>query len=241
MTVTGEPGVPNIASHVSHERVLHWKDADAWLAYNKRFGRQAPTDTWLHNVESSANHYALMKVFGSRPRENFADIVKYAQDTKMGTPARVAFDKRLPALENRFKVVSGEADRPIANMWSGIVNGVMAEEPYVDAGDPQDLLHDVGLDLDVGAPGGDKHPPVFEPEARDREILQIGGAQAGSVGGALHRCPQGRLGRRQPYPLQHALDLLAGFDAANLAQHIKASVPNLARARAVLRNLVESC
>jgi len=126
LTVTGEPGAPNIASHVSHERVLHWKDADAWLAYNARFGRQAPTDAWLRSVESAANHYALMKVFGSRPRENFADIVKYAQDTKMGTPERVAFDKRLPALENRFKVVSGEADRPIANMWSGIVNGVMA-------------------------------------------------------------------------------------------------------------------
>jgi hypothetical protein len=126
LTVTGEPGVPNIASHVSQQRVLHWKDADAWLAYNSRFGRQAPTDAWLHSLESAANHYALMKVFGSRPRENFADIVKYAQDSKMGTPERVAFDKRLPALENRFRVVSGEADRPIANMWSGIVNGVMA-------------------------------------------------------------------------------------------------------------------
>lgn len=126
LSVSGEPGVPNIASHVSQERVLHWKSADDWLAYNKAFGRQEPTDAWLKSMESSANHYALMKVFGSKPRENFADIVQYAQDTKMGTPERVAFDKRLPALENRFKVVSGESDRPIANMWSGIVNGIMA-------------------------------------------------------------------------------------------------------------------
>ncbi len=125
-SVTGEPGVPNIAGHVSQERVLHWKSADDWLAYNKVFGRYGATDAWFHSLDSASKHYALMKTFGSRPRENFADIVKYAQDSQMGTPSRVAFDKRLPALENRFKVISGEADRPIANIWSGIVNGVMA-------------------------------------------------------------------------------------------------------------------
>lgn len=134
LQVSGEPGVPNIASHVSQERTLHWKSADDWLAYNKAFGRQEPTDAWLKSMESSANHYALMKVFGSKPRENFTDIVKYAQDSRMGTAERVAFDKRLPALENRFKVVSGEADRPIANMWSGIVNGVMAVQRWSKLG-----------------------------------------------------------------------------------------------------------
>jgi hypothetical protein len=126
LEVTGEPGVPNIASHVSQQRVLHWKSADDWLAYNKAFGRQAATDAWLKSMDSAANHYALMKVFGSRPRENFADIVKYAQDSQMGTAANVITKRKLQALENRYKVISGEADRPIANMWSGIVNGVMA-------------------------------------------------------------------------------------------------------------------
>lgn len=126
LEISGEPGVPNIAGKVSQQRVLHWKSADDWLAYNKAFGRFDPTDAWLKSIEKAADHYALMKVFGSKPRENFADIVKFAQDSRMGTAERVAFDKRLPALENRFKVVSGEADRPIANMWSGIVNGVMA-------------------------------------------------------------------------------------------------------------------
>lgn len=134
LQVTGEPGVPNIAGHVSQQRVLHWKSADDWLAYNKAFGRLGPTDQWLKGMDSGASHYALMKVFGSKPRENFGDIVRYAQDSKMGTPERVAFDKRLPALENRFRVVSGEADRPIANMWSGIVNGVMAVQRWSKLG-----------------------------------------------------------------------------------------------------------
>jgi len=126
LEVIGQPGAPNIASHVSQHRTLHWKSADDWLAYNKAFGRFSPTDAWLHSVNKAADHYALLKTFGSKPRENFAEIVKYAQNSRMGTPERLAFDKRLPALDNRFRVVSGEADRPIANVWAGVVNGVMA-------------------------------------------------------------------------------------------------------------------
>jgi hypothetical protein len=125
-TVSGEPRMTNVAGQVSHERVLHWKSADDWLAYNKEFGRFNPTDAWLNSVTKSADHYALMKVFGSTPKENFEQIVTYAKNMAVGKPGRLAIDKRENALKNRFAVVSGEADRPIANVWAGIVNGVMA-------------------------------------------------------------------------------------------------------------------
>jgi hypothetical protein len=125
-TVSGEPRMTNVAGLVSHERTLHWKSADDWLAYNKEFGRHNPTDAWLQSVMKSADHYALMKVFGSTPKENFEEIIAYAKNMAMGKPERLAIDKRESALKNRFAVVSGEADRPIANVWSGIVNGIMA-------------------------------------------------------------------------------------------------------------------
>jgi hypothetical protein len=46
----------------------------------------------------------------------------------MGTPARLDADRQdgSPALRNRFAVVSGEADRPLANIWAGLVDGAMA-------------------------------------------------------------------------------------------------------------------
>ncbi|MET4341932.1 hypothetical protein [Bradyrhizobium sp. RT9a] len=125
-TVSGEPLFTNVARHVSQERTLHWKSADDWLAYNKEFGRHNPTDAWLNSVNKSADHYALMKVFGSKPKENFEEIVAYAKNMAMGKPERLAIDKRENALKNRFAVVSGEADRPIANIWAGIANGIMA-------------------------------------------------------------------------------------------------------------------
>jgi hypothetical protein len=125
-TVSGEPQVTNVAGLVSHQRTLHWKSADDWLAYNREFGRFTPTDAWLNSVTKSADHYALMKVFGSKPKENFDEIITYAKNRAMGQPERIAINKRENALRNRFAVVSGEADRPIANVWSGVVNGAMA-------------------------------------------------------------------------------------------------------------------
>lgn len=126
-TVSGEPMFTNIARHVSQERTLHWKSADDWLAYNRAFGRyDNPTDAWLNSVLKSADHYALMKVFGSKPKEGFEEDLVYAKNMAMGKPERLAVDKREQALRNRFAVVSGEADRPIANQWAGIANGVMA-------------------------------------------------------------------------------------------------------------------
>jgi hypothetical protein len=125
-TVSGEPQVTNVAGLVSHQRTLHWKSADDWLAYNREFGRYTPTDAWLNSVTKSADHYALMKVFGCRPKENFDEIIAYAKNRAMGQLERIAIDKRENALRNRFAVVSGEADRPIANVWSGVVDGVMA-------------------------------------------------------------------------------------------------------------------
>ncbi|MGY4460278.1 hypothetical protein [Bradyrhizobium sp. LB13.1] len=83
-TVSGEPMFTNVARHVSQERTQHWKSADDWLAYNKEFDRHNPTDAWLNSVNKSADHYALMKVFGSKPKENFEEIIAYAKNVAMG-------------------------------------------------------------------------------------------------------------------------------------------------------------
>jgi hypothetical protein len=81
--------VTNVAGQVSHQRTLHWKSADDWLAYNREFGRFTPTDAWLNSVTKSADHYALMKVFGSKPKETFEELIAYAKnkiDGRAGAP-----------------------------------------------------------------------------------------------------------------------------------------------------------
>jgi len=133
-TVSGEPGYPNIAGHVSHNREFHWKSADDWLAYNRKFGRYSATEAWLHSVNKSADHFALMKVFGSKPKEGFEEDLAYAKNASMGTEARLAVDKAERWLRNRFAVVSGEADRPVANVAAGLIDGAMAVQRMAKLG-----------------------------------------------------------------------------------------------------------
>ncbi|MCK1501507.1 hypothetical protein [Bradyrhizobium sp. 188] len=130
--LTTEPGHPSIAGAVSHNRVFHWKSADDWLAYNKTFGRFDPTEAWLQSMNKAADHYALMKVFGSKPKEGFVNDLSYARNKTMGTAEGDKLNRwasredNTGKLMNRFRVVSGEADRPIYNAAAGLVDGVMA-------------------------------------------------------------------------------------------------------------------
>lgn len=131
----------NVASHVSAQRAFVWKSAEAQLAYMKEFGRYGATDAWLAGMRDSANKYALMKVFGSKPKETFEELVAYAHTRTMAKPENIPLQKAAPRgdetrgwLRNRFAVVSGEADRPVRNAWSGIVNGVMAVQRLAKLG-----------------------------------------------------------------------------------------------------------
>lgn len=137
---TDEPLFGNVARKVSASREFVWKSPEAMLEYMKRYGRFTPTDGWMYSMRDSANKYALMKVFGSKPKETFEELINYAKNRTMGEPERLALNKAAPDggqggwLRNRYAVVSGEADRPIANTWSGIVNGWMAVQRMAKLG-----------------------------------------------------------------------------------------------------------
>lgn len=138
--LTTEPGHPSIAGAVSHNRVFHWKSADDWLAYNKRFGRFDATDAWLNSMNKSADHFALMKVFGSRPKEGFENDLAYARNKTMGAVEGDKLNRwadredNSGPLLNRFRVVSGEADRPQYSAIAPLVDGVMAVQRMAKLG-----------------------------------------------------------------------------------------------------------
>jgi hypothetical protein len=153
------PIIPNVAGKVSAARELHFKDAESWLAYNQAYGRfQNPAEGWLYNMRSSANHYGLMKIFGSRPKENYGEVYAYALNKTLGTPEGKDLKDWKPALDNRFASVSGESDRPVASAWSGIINGVMAVQRMAKLGlTPFAMLQDnVTIARELGRQGMSK-------------------------------------------------------------------------------------
>jgi hypothetical protein len=113
-TVSEEPIYPNVARKVSAQRAFVWKSAEDQLAYMREFGRFDPTDAWLHGMRDGANKYALMKVFGSKPKENFEELLAYAKNRTMGKPRSSSWAQWENGAAQSLRGGVGRGGRPIA-------------------------------------------------------------------------------------------------------------------------------
>jgi hypothetical protein len=77
----GFKGPGNLAKKVSSERVLHFKDSDAWFTYNEMYGKQSLRDSLIHGVENSSRNIALMENLGTNPRRMLEDVIQTVKQT----------------------------------------------------------------------------------------------------------------------------------------------------------------
>lgn len=68
-------GPGNLAKRLSGHRKLHFRNADAWLEYNERFGTRSLTEAIVQDLEQGARNTALMETFGTNPRAMFDKVV----------------------------------------------------------------------------------------------------------------------------------------------------------------------
>ena len=69
-------GPANLAKKQGEHRVLHFKDADAWLAYHAEFGDGHVFSSMLHHQRRAAQIVAQMEVFGPNPAVMLAAVVE---------------------------------------------------------------------------------------------------------------------------------------------------------------------
>ncbi len=122
-------GPANMAARFSHERVLHFKDADAWLDYHNEFGRGTLAEAVLSQLGISAKSTALMREFGTNPRAEFDADLRHLQEKyrKAGDPDTVrAIDDRRTYLENLFAELDGTAQTPKRRVIANIGRGLRA-------------------------------------------------------------------------------------------------------------------
>lgn len=74
--LTGFKGASSLGRKISEHRLLHFKDADAWLNYHSQFGADNPMMSIIQDFERSTNNIALMEVFGPNPQAFFDDLVQ---------------------------------------------------------------------------------------------------------------------------------------------------------------------
>ena len=67
----GVYGSSSIAKKMSGERVLHFKDADARMRYDRKFGSDSLRESVVHGMQLSARNIGIMNSLGTKPKANF--------------------------------------------------------------------------------------------------------------------------------------------------------------------------
>lgn len=113
---TRKGGLGSLANRLSKEKVIHFKDADAFMAYNKAFGFGNLRESVVGGLEHAARQIGLMQVLGTNPAA-FLDSMeaKLAAVLKARnpTPEQVTrFRDDVAGAKARLREVDGTNDIP---------------------------------------------------------------------------------------------------------------------------------
>lgn len=111
--LTGFKGPANLAKKASAERVLHFKSADDWMAYNKEFGTGSLREAVFGGLRKSAQSVGMMRILGTNPT-NMIDVIGRAALERIADPEaqRQFSDQLKSAIGNRLKQVDGTVNIP---------------------------------------------------------------------------------------------------------------------------------
>lgn len=70
----------SLAGKLSKERVLHFKDAESAFKYNQALGIKDFKESLLHDIHVRTRSIAMMENLGTRPEQNFEQIVRELQE-----------------------------------------------------------------------------------------------------------------------------------------------------------------
>lgn len=84
----GSAGGKMLANQKAEHRFLHFRDADAWLEYNRTYGSDDPMSAMMGHVEGMSRDIALMEILGPNP----AATVRWLKDTIQKDAAKIGDD-----------------------------------------------------------------------------------------------------------------------------------------------------
>ncbi len=131
----GFKGAGNLARRVSQERVLHFKDADAWFTYNQQFGSGSLRESLLSGLDRMANATALMHTLGTNPAGMLDQIIAEAEQTQRGNVEGLRkLNESRKMLDNRLAEVDGRTRIPVSAMLARFAAGARAIESMAKLG-----------------------------------------------------------------------------------------------------------
>jgi hypothetical protein len=119
------PGSGKTGDAFAHQRVLHFKSADDWMAYNDQFGASDMFGAITSHMHKMARDIALMRSFGTNPRMGLEHRIQVALQKAKGDEAMKAKVRRSADLARAMMdQVTGNAAVPVNEFWGNFFSGV---------------------------------------------------------------------------------------------------------------------
>lgn len=136
---------------LSHHRVLHFKSADAWLRYNKKYGSGDPIRALHDHINGMAKDIAMMRAFSPTPTMGLtfkANLFRASAATRQSTSLLRTVDFQEKHARQMMRVMSGQGlPKGAVAEWAAtffantrqVVNGSLLERAVLAA--PPDLAN----------------------------------------------------------------------------------------------------
>jgi hypothetical protein len=111
-------GAPNLANKLARHRVLHFKDADAFLAYHAEYGRGGALTGVLTHLDTAARSTALLETLGTNPETMLKSII--AGETRELREATAGGDigrREMQALKRLQEAQDLKGNSQVAAWW----------------------------------------------------------------------------------------------------------------------------
>lgn len=107
-------------------RVLHFKSADDWLAYNTAFGDANPFEAIVSQMDGFARDIALMRVLGPNPTlglEHLIQSVERHAAVRADGKLENAVSSRSGRARTMLRMTTGAANAPADHAWASFLAG----------------------------------------------------------------------------------------------------------------------
>lgn len=108
-------GEGSLANAGSQARVLHFKDADAYVAYLGKYGQGTVFDALMGHVSWMSRNIGLTEEFGPNPGATYRTLHDIAK--QQGSTDRVGL---ISTTDTMWKTLTGELDRPHSSTWATV-------------------------------------------------------------------------------------------------------------------------
>lgn len=106
-----------VSSRHTDHRFFHFKNADAWLEYNKLYGKETPYVAITNHIDRMSREIAAMKILGAHPEKNLTYLASYV-DQKAKAPGTGANAHTI------YKTVMGEMDGVPHPQAAAVLSGI---------------------------------------------------------------------------------------------------------------------